>query len=220
MVMAGRIAMRTEDAMLTLAHWFSPAFPVGSFAYSHGLEWAIDAGQITNVETLALRVEDILLHGSGRNDAVFLAAAYRTDNPAKVDELCRAFAASSERLQETDLQGAAFGQAVSDLWKIDATGLTYPVAVGFAARLCALPLRTTSEMYLHAFVSNLVSVGIRLIPIGQTAGHNVIRTLTPLCRTIARETEAGDIEGLSSTTFLADIAAMNHETQYARVFRT
>jgi urease accessory protein len=212
--------MPTETPALTLAQWFSPAYPIGAFAYSHGLEWAIEAKDVHDAASLRAWVGDVLEFGSCRNDALFIAAAYLADDPTPVNDACRAFAASKERLKETDLQGGAFSDITSEIWDIDLPPLAYPVAVGRAANLCDLPLTLTSQMYLQSFTSSLISVGMRLIPLGQREGHRLIQDLTPLCSKIAQDTAHGDMKDLSSTTFLPDIASMKHETQYSRVFRT
>lgn len=209
----------STDPVLTLAQWFSPAFPIGGFAYSHGLEQAIVDEDIYDAATLSDWVETVLRHGSGRSDATLLAAAYHGD-AQDVDARARAFVCSKERLMETDLQGAAFGKIVGALTGHKIAGLTYPVAVGHAARLCDLPLTLTASLYLQSFTSSLVSVGIRLIPLGQTEGHGIITALSPLCSQIAKDCDAGDLTTLSSTAFLSDIAAMRHEVLTSRVFRT
>lgn len=223
MAMAAPIAMHTDADVLTLAQWFSPTYPVGSFAYSHGLEWSIQAGEVRDGESLRIWLTDILRHGSGRSDARFLAAAFQAENDAElwqIDKTCRAFAPSMERLKETDLQGAAFCRATSAIWCVDLDGLAYPVAVGRAAQLCDLPMGLSAQMYLHAFTSNLVSAGQRLMALGQTEAQALIRGLTPLCGEIAVTSLAGDLGSLTSTSFLADIASMKHESQYSRIFRT
>lgn len=215
--------MTTEAQILTLAQWFSPCYPVGSFAYSHGLEWAVEAGRITGADTLQNWLTDILRHGAGYNDALFLVAAFGADGDAmlvEIDAKCRAFAASKERLMEADLQGAAFCKITGDVWAQSIAGLTYPVAVGRAAALTDLPLNLTLRMYLHAFVSNLVAAAMRLMPMGQTEGQRLIKTLTPLLSGIAENAISGTLDDLSSTAFMADIAAMKHENQYSRIFRT
>jgi len=213
------MTMRT-DPVLTLAQWFSPGFPVGAFAYSHGLEQAIAEDNVTDAAGLSAWVEDVLQFGAGRSDALFLAAAFAADEGALagIDAQARAFVSSKERLMETDLLGAAFGRISASLSGTDVSTYTYPVAVGWAAQRAELPLELTTSMYLHAFVSSLVSVGQRLIPIGQTDGQQIIQTLAPLCQQIAQT--GGTLDDLSSTAFASDIAAMRHETLNSRVFRT
>lgn len=208
------------DAVLTLTQWLSPAYPVGAFAYSHGLEWAVDDRQVRDAQSLADWLGAVVCHGAGLADARFLVAAYRADDPARIDALARAFAPSAERLKETVLQGEAFARATTDIWHLSLPGLTYPVAVGRAARLCDLPLDVTLGLYLQAFVSNLTAAGIRLIPLGQTEGQGIVKALMPLCRATADAALTGSLDDLSSTAFLGDIASMKHETQYARIFRT
>lgn len=220
--MGARTAMLTEP-VLTLAQWFSPAFPVGSFSYSHGLEWAVEAGDVHDRDSLQVWIEDVLRFGTGRSDGLFLAASYGAANAeeiAEIDATCRAFASSKERLRETELQGAAFCQITAAVWDHQSVDLTYPVAAGRAAWLCDLPLDLTSSMYLHAFAANLVAAGQRLVRIGQSDAQAIIKALTPLCTQIASDTQSGDLTKLFSTTFLADIASMKHETQYSRMFRT
>ena len=214
--------MITDNALLTLAQWLSPAYPVGAFSYSHGLEWAIEAGNVHDAASFRNWLADILQHGSGRNDAILLACAYRADQAdlPELDDLARAFAPSKERLLETGAQGAAFCRTTAAIWGDEMAELTYPVAVGYAARVHGFPLRQTGAMYLHAFASNLTSAAIRLVPLGQTEGQAVLTALTPLCETIAAETEDLTTDDLGGATFLADIASMKHETQYTRLFRS
>lgn len=215
--------MATATDLLTLAQWFSPAFPVGAFSYSHGLEWAIDAGEVADASALQGWIGDVLRHGGGRSDAIFLAAAYCAETSealAEVDVTCRAFAPSCERLLETEAQGKAFCRTVERVWDVTLGDLTYPVAAGRAARLRTLSLELTASIYLHAVAGNLVAVGQRLVPIGQTDGQTIIHALAADCAAIAEETSHGDLSALSSNAFMADIASMNHETQYSRTFRT
>ncbi|KIC50433.1 urease accessory UreF family protein [Tateyamaria sp. ANG-S1] len=205
---------------LTLMQWLSPAFPVGAFAYSHGLEQVIADEVVADADTLRDWLGDLLEHGSGRADAILLAASYRADDPADVDATARAFAAGAERLKETDLQGAAFCDTASAVWGIEIAGLTYPVAVGAAARAVDIPLAETVPLYLHAFASNLVSVAQRALPLGQTDGQTVLAALSPIIAETAQEAEKIPLEALSSASFAADIAAMRHETLQPRIFRT
>jgi urease accessory protein len=92
--------------------------------------------------------------------------------------------------------------------------------VGHAANVQNLPLALTAQMYLQAFMSNLVICATRLVPLGQTDGQRLIRDLTPLCQRIATDAMGAKLDALSSTAFLSDIASMKHETQYSRMFRT
>ncbi|WP_323768265.1 urease accessory protein UreF [Marinovum sp.] len=209
--------------LLTLQHWLSPSFPVGAFAYSHGLETAIARGWVTSAESLRDWLEPLLQDGTGRADAVLIALGWQAEDAAalgEVDATARAFAASAERLQEGHLQGAAFCQTVRDIWGFDLPDLMLPVALGRAARLAGLPLEATTAMYLHAFAGNLVSAAIRLVPLGQTEGQAALAALTPLCARLAAETTGATASDLYSNAFLSDVAAMAHETLQPRIFRS
>lgn len=215
--------MATHTDILLLSQWFSPAFPVGAFAYSHGLEWAIEAGEVTDAASTAIWLETVLQDGAGWNDAVLLGAAFRAETDDAlgfVDATSRAFAASRERLLEAERQGAAFCDTVSAVWGADLQGLTYPVALGRAARLQGLPALLTARLYLHAFISNLTSVAVRLVPLGQTEGQRLIQGFAPACAHLAERAVNADLSDLQSSAFLTDIAAMKHETQHTRIFRT
>ncbi len=222
MATGARTAMPTDEQIITLGQWLSPAYPVGGFAYSHGLESLVETGAVTDGDSLQDWLADVLRYGAGQSDARFLIAAWRADaqEVGTVDTLCRAFAPSKERLQETDLQGAAFCEVTAAVWGLDIAGLTYPVALGRAAALEGLPPALTARLYLQAFVSNLVAAAQRLLPIGQTEGQRLIRALAPLISDITEQALAGSLDDLSGTAFLADIASMKHETQYSRIFRT
>jgi urease accessory protein len=213
--------MTTATDLLTLSQWLSPAFPVGAFTYSHGLEAAFEAGWIADGAGLEDWLTDLLTHGSARSDATFLAAAYHGALPLEeLNAMARAFAPSAERLLETEAQGQAFCQTVAAIWEAELSGLTYPVALGRAAALEALPLGLTLTLYLQAFLSNLIAAAQRLGPIGQTEGQRILRALAPLIATTADAASEGDLTTLSSAAFLSDIAAMRHETQYSRIFRS
>lgn len=212
----------STDAVLTLVQWLSPGFPVGAYAYSHGLERVIDRGEMRDAGMLRLWLEDILENGSGRADVILLAAAYQAEpaDLAMVDATARAFAASSERLTETCDQGAAFARTVDAIWATTLGTLTYPVALGRAARVRGLPLDLTARMYLHGFTANLISAAVRLVPLGQTEGQRLLSELAPLIAKTAEDALTQSCDELASTCFAADIAAMHHETQYSKVFRT
>lgn len=229
MAMAGPMRMSTDirpmstsTDLLTLQQWLSPAFPVGAFAYSHGLETAIARGWVGSAADLRDWLEPLLEDGSGRSDAVLLSLAYQAEDAAALDaveDLARAFAPAAERLLEADLQGAAFARTVRAVWGLDLPDRMLTVAVGRAARLAGLPLTATSAMYLHAFAANLTSAAIRLVPLGQTEGQAVLAELTPLCARIADDTAKATPDDLYSNTFLSDVAAMTHETLEPRLFR-
>lgn len=208
------------DPLLTLAQWMSPAFPVGAFAYSHGLEQCIADGLVHDAESLTLWLTDIIETGGGQSDVVLLAAAYQSEELERVDATARALCPSTERLLESDLQGSAFCKTVQSVWNIPIDGLIYPIAVGAAARAMDLPLEKAASLYLQALVSNLVSAAIRLIPLGQTEGQRVLLQLTPVIEETALAAIKTSLDRIGSASFAADVASMRHETLQPRIFRT
>ncbi len=212
----------TTDAILTLTQWMSPGFPVGAFAYSHGLETAIAHGEIKDISSLEDWLRDLIACGSGQADVVILSAAYHATETqiAGIDTTARAFAATGGRLLETDQQGGAFARTVDDVWGTDLGALTYPVAVGRAASAKGFALDLATHLYLQAFAANLISAAVRLVPLGQTEGQALLASLTPLIHETVEQATQTPLSRLSASCLAADIASMQHETLYSKVFRT
>lgn len=215
-------------SLLRLMAWLSPAFPVGSFSYSHGLERAVQDGLVETGGDLAEWIAALLTEGSGWNDAVLLAESSRLSaNEASlidVAELAEAMAGSAERHMESTLQGAAFLTSAA-AWQPDVAdrlpaNCPYCVAVGAVAGAQGVPLDSALAAYLQAFASNLIQAAIRLSVIGQSAAVAILAGLErTLAQTAARATSSS-LDDLGSATLIAEIAAMNHETQYSRLFRS
>ena len=224
MAMAAPIATTTviqpmTTDVLTLAQLLSPSFPVGAFAYAHGLETAIHDGAIHDANSLQAWLLDLLDNGGANADAVLLNVAYGSDDPL-IDATARAFAASSERLMETDLQGAAFCDALRAVWGHDLGRLCYPVAVGRTAATLDLDVELTTAMYLQAIIGNLTAAAMRLVPLGQVDGQKTQTALKPRCAAHAAQLGGATLEDLHNSAWLSDIAAMRHEVQYSRIFRS
>lgn len=222
------IIMTDAVTLARLMTWLSPAFPVGAFAYSHGLERAIHDGLIRDRVSLTEWLEVLLDRGSAWNDAVLLAQAWRRtgDNQSLDDVMALAVAMSGsrERHMETTLQGGAFVDAMA-AWggepSMVGEGVTaYPVAIGVAAARHGVGLENALVAYLHAFASNLVQACVRLVPLGQRDGVATLAALEPVVLRTARRAAGSTLDDLGSCTILADIMSMNHETQYSRVFRS
>jgi len=223
------------SALYRLMAWLSPAYPVGAFSYSSGIEWAVEARDVTNAFTLRQWLAAVLTQGAGFCDAVFLAQAYRAcaaeddESLRSVAELAAAMTPSRERFLETTAQGRAFLDTTRATWPCPALdrliGITpgpiaYPIAVAAAAAGHGIPLEPALGAYLQALVANWVSAGVRLIPLGQTDGQRTVAALeTTLAATVGRAL-AATLDDAGSATFRADIASMRHETQYTRLFRS
>ena len=222
-------------ALYRLLAWLSPAYPVGAFSYSSGIEWAVEAGDIKDVETLRAWLAVMLAEGGGFCDAVLFAQAHRAveanDDKALRDiaEFAAALAPSKERHLETTAQGNAFVEATRAAWpcaaldrlkKIWDGPVAYPVAVAVAAAGHRIGLEAALAAYLQSVVSNWVSAGVRLIPLGQTDGQRVIAALEPvLAATTARALDT-PLDAIGSSAFRADLASAKRETQYTRLFRS
>jgi urease accessory protein len=225
----------SEAALYRLMAWLSPAYPTGAFSYSHGLEYAVEANRVATVDILIDWVATVIEAGAGRVDAALFAAAWRAaeaGDDAALDaaaELASAWRGSAETALENAAQGAAFLSVTNAAWsRPDLAQLAarhdgqVPLSVAVAAA-CAwhgISLSAALAAYLHAFAANLISAGVRLIPLGQTDGQRAIAALEPA---IMRATEAGlaaDLDSLGTAAPLLDWCSMKHETQYTRLFRS
>ncbi len=227
-----------EDALARLLTWFSPAFPVGSYTYSHGLEYAVEAGLVSDSASLTGWIEAIIRHGSGRNDAILLDVAWRAQTDGDADLLADAldwgdaFRGSSELALESTAQGGAFVEAVRAAWpepRLDALAtlagtrdraLSYPVAVGAALAIAGITADTGRRAYLHGFAANLVSAAVRLIPLGQSDGLRALAALEASVRDVADGTGGLQLADLGGAAWMADLCSARHETQYTRLFRS
>ncbi|WP_026186835.1 urease accessory protein UreF [Ensifer sp. BR816] len=216
------------QALLRLVTWLSPAFPVGAFSYSGGLEQAVHDGLVANADDLRLWLETLVNHGPGWNDALLLAESYRGhDDPARlqaVAELAEALAGSRERHMETMLLGEAF-LAAAGHWPhpvLETFGSTaaYPVAVGAVAGAHRTGLEPTIAAFLNATMSSAVSVAIRCGVIGQRDGVGVVAGLEAGIAAVASRAARGSLDELGSAAIVADIASLKHETLHSRLFRS
>ncbi len=224
-------------ALQKLLTWLSPAFPVGGYTYSHGLEWAIEDGTVTGADSLRAWLADILRHGAGRTDAILFHHAWRAaadgdeSRLVGIAEMGAAFQPSKERHLEATAQGRAFLTAVTATWPnphldrlaapfADGRPFPFAVAVAMAAAAHDVPARPAATALLQAFAANIVSAGVRAIPIGQTDGQRIIAALSPVAAAIAAEADGASLDDLGGAGLRADIASMKHETQYTRLFRS
>lgn len=220
-------------ALYQLMTWLSPSYPVGAYTYSHGLEQAIEAGWVTDRATMENWVRQIVSHGDGFTDAVFLTAAYRAADDASalrgVNDLALAFVPTTELALESEMQGGAFLEITEKAWpdaklarlrEIGKGPYAYPVVVGSAAAGAGIAVDAAVHAYLHAFAANMVSAAVRLIPLGQTDGQLTTAALATTVHEAAMRALETDPDDVASNGILSDIASMRHETQYTRLFRS
>jgi urease accessory protein len=228
------MATSTEAALYRLMTWLSPAYPIGGYSYSHGLEYAVEGGMVGDAAMLKEWVAAVLLCGSGRSDAALFVAAYRGANAGDAERLddvialASAWRSTSETALESEAQGTAFLATTLGTWPHPAlTALAVrhkklPLAIA-AALVCAfhkVPLELALPAYLHAFAANLVSAGVRLIPLGQSDGQRIIAQLEAC---VGRAVEAANdrpLEEIGTAAPMIDWCSMRHETQYTKLFRS
>jgi urease accessory protein len=223
------------SALYRLMAWLSPAYPVGAFSYSGGIEWAVEAGDISDAESLKDWLAFVIAEGNGFCDAVFFVHAHSAvtsgDDDALriVAELAAAFVPSKERHLETTAQGRAFVEVTCAAWPCEALDqflkiwdgpIAYPAAVAVAAAGHGIHLDKALHAYLHALTANWISAGVRLTPLGHTDGQRVLASLETVIAATAERAVATSLDDAASATFRADLASMRHETQYTRLFRS
>jgi urease accessory protein len=229
------MAAITDGALYRLLTWLSPAYPLGAYSYSHGIEYAVEAELVHDRASLCERVGHAVRHGAGLTDAALLVAAWHAGmepDAARLDqiaELANAWRGSAETALESRAQGAAFLAATRTAWPhpaLEEFALRWrgeaalPVAVGVAAAAHGVALDATLTAYLHAFASNLVSAGMRLIPLGQTDGQRAIAALEPNIAATVGAARATPLEEIGTAAPLIDWCSIRHETQYTRLFRS
>jgi len=228
----------TDGGLYRLMTWLSPSFPVGAYSFSHGIEFAVEDGLITDRDGLTRWVETIVTHGAGRIDAALFRAAWQavTDDDvealARAAEMADAVRATPEAALESSGQGRAFLDTLVAVWPDPRfmawadtlAGLdrppAYAVAVGVAAAVTKVPLRHALVAYLHALAANLVSAGVRLVPLGQTGGQRAQAALEVPVRAAADQALRRPIDDFGAAAPMVDWTSMKHETQYTRLFRS
>ncbi|KIZ46560.1 MULTISPECIES: urease accessory protein UreF [Rhodopseudomonas] len=221
-------------ALYRLMTWLSPAFPVGAFSYSGGIEWAVEAGDIIDAASLRGWLASMLADGAGFCDGVLLAQTHRAATRGdaatlgEIAELAAALVPSRERQLETMSQGRAFIAIARAAWNCDGLApliaacddIVYPVAVGLVSAAHGVPLAPTMHAFLHAVVANWISAGARLVPLGQTDSQRLLAALEPVVIATGDRALGASLDDLGSASFRADLASMRHETQYTRLFRS
>jgi urease accessory protein len=222
-------------AQYRLMTWLSPAYPVGAFSFSGGIEWAVESGDIDDAESLRHWLAAMLSDGAGLSDGILFCHAHRAaacdDDAALIEaaELAAALVPTRERRLETLTLGRAFVDVTQAAWPCRALTrlqelwrgpVAYPIAVGVACAGHAVPLALATHAFMMAITANWISAGVRLIPLGHTDGQRLLRALEPeVVRTTQRALDA-KLDDLGSATFRADLASARHETQYTRLFRS
>ncbi len=228
----------SQLALLRQQSWLSPAFPTGSYSYSHAIEWAVEAGDIHDRKSLADWLEADLCYGSGRNEAIFFIEAWRCakendcEKLLEIAELAAAFRGTSEFALETSQQATAclatlrrvwpdpFLETLSELLSELRIAPVLSVVLGVRAATQNIPATLALPAFLQSYLANLVTAGVRLVPLGQTDGQLAIAELEGAVLAVAAQAGCATIHDLGSAAFMVDLASASHETQYTRLFRS
>jgi len=224
------------DALYRLLAWLSPAYPIGGFSYSHGVETAIEEGFILNRPSLVAWLQTVLGAGTGRVDGALFAAAWRAAEAKDwaafdvIAERAAAWRGTSEMALESRQQGGSFLSITRTAWShpdLDAAHerlngeIALPVAVALAAAAHGIALEAALEGYLHAFTANLISAAVRAVPLGQSDGQIALASLEgTVQKAVAAALAVGDLDEVGTATPLLDWCSLRHETQYTRLFRS
>jgi len=225
-----------RDPLYRLLAWLSPAYPIGAFSYSHGVETAIEEGFIKDRASLIAWLRSVVAEGTGRVDGALFAAAWRAaserDWPAfdAIAERAAAWRGTSEMALESRQQGGSFLSITRTAWPhtdLDAADqrlhgeIALPVAVALAAAVHAIPLDAALAGYLHAFAANLISAAVRAVPLGQSDGQKTLAALeNTVNETVAAALAVESLDEVGTATPLLDWCSLRHETQYTRLFRS
>ena len=229
------IIMNIKPAdLLRLQSWLSPTFPIGAFSYSHGLEYAVEAGLVHDRASLIDWLEADLRHGSGRNEVIFLASAMAADDAVflSVAELAAVSFASSELALEGLSQGEAFLLTVMRAWPNDAVSArrnllreadiapSLAIAMAMACAGHGIEPAAVLPLYLQAWLANLINAAVRLVPLGQTDGQLAQAAMEDAVMSMAQQARTAGPDDLGSAAVMVDWASMQHENQYTRLFRS
>lgn len=206
------------DYHQVLFAWFSPNFPIGSFNFSHGLEAAVEMKFIHDSFTLENWISNLITDGSGKTDVILLSNAYRGKN---INELALALCPSKERWIESIKLGKSFSKNIRDNWSYNIEDeLAFPVALGKAGSFFSIPLDQLLIIFLQSFASNLITFGMKHIPLGQSAGQKILINLIPVIQAQSMKYKNYDIKDIGSSAFISDLASMYHENLKNRIYQT
>jgi len=225
-------------ALLRQQSWLSPAFPTGAYAYSHGLEWAVEVGEVRDRSSLVDWLEADLCHGSGRNEGIFFGEAWRCafeDDRSRlldVAERAAVVRGTSELALESSQQGSACLATIRRVWP-DSTldwlsealserrlPAALAVVLGVRSAREGIPVRLALAAFLQSYLASQVNAGVRLVPLGQTDGQLAIAELERAVLRMSAEAENTTLEDLGSAAIMVDLSSMAHEAQYTRLFRS
>lgn len=223
----------SSSHILSLLQLASPALPVGAYSYSEGLETLFENGMIENELSLKHWLEQELRSGAIRLEAAVMIRAYQSALLADIEALgyWNSWLSAARETEELRQQSWQMGRSLMRLLLelqpqlasvIDAVGTpcNFAIAFGITAAYWKIDLSNALLGYLHSWATNLITSGVKLIPLGQTAGQKLLLELQVNFSCATEEILALEDDNLNSCGWGLALASMAHETQYTRLFRS
>ncbi len=223
----------TDSHFLSILQLASPAMPVGAYSYSEGLETMVENGAIANQENLKQWLQAQLRYGAIRIEAAVMLRAIQSVNTGDLQALTRwnlwlSAARETEELRAASWQMGRslmqlFGKLIPQILPIvNSVGnpCNYAIAFGIVCAHWQVNIKAAILGYLHSWASNLITAGVKLIPLGQTAGQELLLDLQPLLNIAAMEILTLEDDNLDCCSWGLSLASMQHQTQYTRLFRS
>ncbi len=209
---------KIKDPLQILQIWFSSSFPVGSYAYSHGLEAIIDDNKIKNKDDVKEYLEALLFYGSLRNDYIFLKSVYMGE---EINDLILASASSKERHTEMIDMGNSFRKIMKDSWELvleENTSFVY--CISKAALHFDIKFDDLIKFYLQSYISNLINVCVKHIPMSQKDGQTLNVNFIHRIQKFLKQSKQLSLKDIGTSFFIGDIFAIKHENLDSRIYLT
>ena len=207
-----------KDPLQILQIWFSSSFPVGSYAYSHGLEAIIDNKLINNKNDVEEFLNALLFNGTLRNEYIFIKSIYEGK---EINNLILSSASSKERQIEMVDMGNSFRKIMKQSWDLELTENTaFTYCLSKAAIHFNIKFEYLIKFYLQSFISNLINVCVKHIPISQKDGQKLNVIFINKIQDFLRKSEKLNLEDIGSTFFIGDLFSIKHENLETRIYLT
>jgi len=207
-----------KDPHQILQVWFSSSFPIGSYAYSHGLEALIDDKKIKNKDELKEYLDALLFYGTLRNDYIFMKSIYKGE---EINELILASATSKERQIEMIDMGNSFRKIMKDSWELSLPENTsFIYCLSKAGLYFDIKFDDLIKFYLQSFISNLINVCVKHIPMSQKNGQSLNVIFINQIQEFLTHSDKLTLKDIGTTFFIGDIFAIKHENLDSRIYLT
>lgn len=209
---------KTKDPHQILQIWFSSSFPIGSYAYSHGVESLIDTKKIQNKSDVIEFLEAVLNYGTLRNDYIFIKSIY---NNLEINDLILSNATSKERQIEMIAMGNSFRNIMRDSWDLNLQeNSAFIYCLSKAAIYFNIDFNDLIKFYFQSFISNLITVCVKHIPVSQKDGQSINVMFINKIQDFINNSKDLTIDDIGTTFFIGDLFSMKHENQETRIYLT